>query len=131
MLENASQGIARYFNASQERLNVPSWVCSIAACGWAYSVKSPMPYRSGEEIWIEASISEEIRYHSSQKEQLTQSSVLRITRSHCARSTCAHVTVFIPMKSEKNLTAGEVIVPFCEQVDQPVIGMSVNDCPSL
>ena len=34
MLENASQGIACYFNASQGLKYMPSWVCSIAACGW-------------------------------------------------------------------------------------------------
>ena len=37
MLENASQSIACYFDASQGLKYIPSWVCSIAACGWALS----------------------------------------------------------------------------------------------
>ena len=36
MLENASQGIACDFDASQVLWNVPSWVCSSAVCGWAF-----------------------------------------------------------------------------------------------
>ena len=35
MLENLSQSIACYFIASQGLKYIPSWVCSIAACGWA------------------------------------------------------------------------------------------------
>ena len=35
MLENASQTIACDFDASQGLYNIPLWVCSIAACGWA------------------------------------------------------------------------------------------------
>ena len=36
MLEIASQRIACVFDAWQGLLNVPSQVCSIATCGWAY-----------------------------------------------------------------------------------------------
>ena len=34
MLENLLQSIACDFAASQGHHNVPSWECSIAACGW-------------------------------------------------------------------------------------------------
>ena len=37
MLENTSQHIACDFDVSQELWNVPSWVYSIAVCGWALS----------------------------------------------------------------------------------------------
>ena len=36
MLEKPSQSIAYYFNVSQGLKYIPSWVCSIAACGRAY-----------------------------------------------------------------------------------------------
>ena len=35
MLENASQTIAYYFDASQGLWDTPSQLCTIAACGWA------------------------------------------------------------------------------------------------
>ena len=41
MLESPSQSIACDFAASQVHWNVPSWVYSIAACGWAYSLSCP------------------------------------------------------------------------------------------
>ena len=44
MLENASQGIACDFGASQQLLNVPSLVSSIAACGWALTLSWPSEY---------------------------------------------------------------------------------------
>ena len=43
MLEVASQGIACDFGASQQLWNVPSWVCSIAACGWVYTLRCYTP----------------------------------------------------------------------------------------
>ena len=39
MLENASQTIACDFPASQVHLNIPLWMYSIAACGFAFTSK--------------------------------------------------------------------------------------------
>ena len=38
MLENASQSIACDFDTLQGISNVPSWVCSITVCGWAFII---------------------------------------------------------------------------------------------